>query len=128
MVHTRLSFHNGSPRYVPASEQPSMATARPRGISAPWPMLYSQLACRRFWRGNERQCVQRRSRRQTTLNELFVALRGTLAKQGVDCRSMRPVHKDFRPGSIRHSLADISGAATDFGYTPDVSLNQGSHR
>jgi UDP-N-acetylglucosamine 4-epimerase len=62
---------------------------------------------------------------QTTLNGLFVALRGALVEQGVDCGSMDPVYEDFRPGDIRHSLADISGAATDFGYAPDVNLSEG---
>jgi len=61
----------------------------------------------------------------TTLNELFVALRDALAGQGIDCGTMDPVYEDFRPGDIRHSLADISGATTDFGYAPDVSLEEG---
>jgi UDP-N-acetylglucosamine 4-epimerase len=62
---------------------------------------------------------------KTTLNELFVALRDALAAQGVDCADMEPVYKDFRPGDIRHSLADTSRAARDFGYAPDVDLAQG---
>lgn len=62
---------------------------------------------------------------QTTLNQLFVALRDALARQGVDCAALEPVYEDFRPGDIRHSLADISRARDGFGYTPDVSLEQG---
>ena len=62
---------------------------------------------------------------RTTLNELFVALRDALGAQGVDCADMDPVYKDFRPGDIRHSLADTSRAAKDFGYAPDVDLAEG---
>jgi UDP-N-acetylglucosamine 4-epimerase len=62
---------------------------------------------------------------QTTLYELFVTLRDALAEQGLDCGTMDPVYEDFRPGDIRHSLADISSAAAQFGYAPDVSLDRG---
>jgi UDP-N-acetylglucosamine 4-epimerase len=62
---------------------------------------------------------------QFTLNELFVALRDALAEQGADCGSIAPVYEDFRPGDIRHSLADISNGVADLGYAPDVSLSRG---
>jgi len=62
---------------------------------------------------------------RTTLNELFIALRDALVGQGIDCGATEPVYEDFRPGDIRHSLADISNAAKDFSYTPEVSLGQG---
>jgi UDP-N-acetylglucosamine 4-epimerase len=62
---------------------------------------------------------------RTTLNELFVALRDALEVQGIDCADMEPVYEDFRPGDIRHSLADTSKAARDFGYAPDVDLAEG---
>jgi len=65
---------------------------------------------------------------QTTLNELFVALRNALVEQRVDCAAIDPVYEDFRSGDIRHSRADISNAANDFGYSPDVSLSQGLTR
>ncbi|MCL1599032.1 MAG: SDR family oxidoreductase [Actinomycetia bacterium] len=65
---------------------------------------------------------------KTTLNELFVSLRDALAAEGVDCAGMDPVYEDFRPGDIRHSLADISLAARDFGYAPDVGLEEGLER
>lgn len=62
---------------------------------------------------------------QTTLNELLVALRDALVTNGVDCSTIEPVYEDFRPGDIRHSLADISKARADFGYEPQVSLAEG---
>jgi UDP-glucose 4-epimerase len=36
----------------------------------------------------------------------------------------RPIHQEARPGDIRHSIADISRAAT-FGYKPRYSLEEG---
>lgn len=62
---------------------------------------------------------------RTTLNELFLALRGALADNGVDCADIEPVYEDFRPGDIRHSLANISRAQADLGYEPDVTLSEG---
>lgn len=62
---------------------------------------------------------------RTTLNELFFALRDALAADGVDCGDMEADYEDFRPGDIRHSLADISSAAADLGYTPYVNLADG---
>jgi UDP-N-acetylglucosamine 4-epimerase len=62
---------------------------------------------------------------RTTLNELFVALRDALVAEGVDCPDMEAVYEGFRPGDIRHSLADITKARTDFGYNPEVTLEEG---
>ncbi len=62
---------------------------------------------------------------RTTLNELFIALRDALARNGVDCADTDAIYEDFRPGDIRHSLADISNAQRDFGYKPDVTLEKG---
>ncbi len=61
----------------------------------------------------------------TTLNQLFVSLRESLVENGVECADIEPVYEDFRPGDIRHSLADISKAERDFGYEPPVSLAEG---
>jgi len=62
---------------------------------------------------------------RTTLNELFIALRGALEADGVDCADTDAIYEDFRPGDIRHSLADITNAQSDFGYRPDVTLEEG---
>jgi len=37
---------------------------------------------------------------------------------------IEPVHKEPRPGDVRHSLADVSKART-FGYNPEYSLEEG---
>jgi len=36
-----------------------------------------------------------------------------------------PVYREFRPGDIRHSLADISRAQTLLGYAPGFDLGRG---
>jgi UDP-N-acetylglucosamine/UDP-N-acetylgalactosamine 4-epimerase len=37
----------------------------------------------------------------------------------------KPIHGDFRPGDVRHSLADISKARRLLGYEPTHSFSQG---
>ena len=37
----------------------------------------------------------------------------------------KPVYRDFRAGDVRHSLADISKAATRLGYAPTQRIGQG---
>lgn len=65
---------------------------------------------------------------QTTLNELFFAIRDTLASLGVDCAKVEPVYRDFRPGDVRHSLANTSKAQEIFGYQPQVTFREGLER
>lgn len=36
-----------------------------------------------------------------------------------------PVYRDFRAGDVRHSLADISKAATRLGYAPTQHIAEG---
>ena len=62
---------------------------------------------------------------RTTLNELFVALRDSLARAGAPCGGLEVIHEDFRPGDIRHSNADISRAQERLGYAPEVSCEAG---
>ncbi len=61
---------------------------------------------------------------RTTLNELFAALRSTLAQNGV-AYHQEPVHGDFRPGDVRHSQADIQKAQRLLGYAPQYTVGQG---
>jgi UDP-N-acetylglucosamine/UDP-N-acetylgalactosamine 4-epimerase len=62
---------------------------------------------------------------RTTLNELYELIRSLVAevKPGLD--DMKPLYKDFRPGDVRHSLADISRARTLLGYQPAFSVKDG---
>jgi UDP-glucose 4-epimerase len=57
--------------------------------------------------------------RQTTLLQLIELLNVILGT------ALAPAHADARPGDVRHSLADISGARAELGYCPGVSLEQG---
>lgn len=62
---------------------------------------------------------------QTSLNALNALLRGTLAAHtGAESRSPTK-HGPLRPGDVRHSLADISKAATLLGYRPTHDLAAG---
>ena len=61
---------------------------------------------------------------RTTLNTLFTLLRDKLKAHGVPA-STQPVYRDFRDGDVRHSLADISKAATLLGYAPTQRIGDG---
>jgi UDP-N-acetylglucosamine 4-epimerase len=41
---------------------------------------------------------------------------------------IQPIYRAFRPGDVRHSLADISKANRMIAYAPDVSVRQGLAR
>ena len=61
---------------------------------------------------------------RTTLNELFALLRDGLAGGGI-AYVRAPEHVDFRPGDVRHSLADIAAAERAIGYRPTHRIDQG---
>ncbi len=62
---------------------------------------------------------------RTTLNELFYLIRERVAKQYPAVASIEPMYRDFCPGDVRHSLADISKAAALLGYQPEFSVTRG---
>jgi len=61
---------------------------------------------------------------RTTLNDLFAALKSALAENGV-VYDKEPVYRDFRPGDVRHSQADIGKAAGKLGYAPEYRICEG---
>jgi UDP-N-acetylglucosamine/UDP-N-acetylgalactosamine 4-epimerase len=61
---------------------------------------------------------------RTSLNQLFGLLRDGLAERGI-VYEIAPVHGDFRPGDVRHSLADIRAAAELIGYRPSHGIAAG---
>ena len=62
---------------------------------------------------------------RTTLNELFEAMRATLAPQFAHLAHYKPVYRDFRAGDVRHSLADITKAQALLGYQPSHRIREG---
>ena len=62
---------------------------------------------------------------RTTLNELFELIRAQVAAIRPEAAAARPAYRDFRPGDVRHSLADVSKAAALLGYRPTHSVREG---
>lgn len=61
----------------------------------------------------------------TTLIELFRALRDNLAKQDPEIAEIEPVVGPFREGDIPHSQASIDKARSMIGYNPEYDARQG---
>ena len=62
---------------------------------------------------------------RTTLNELFAMLQDALGAKGEAQSKQKPVYREFRPGDVRHSLADIRKAQRLLGYVPSHRIRQG---
>lgn len=62
---------------------------------------------------------------RTTLNELFVLLRDGLRPRVPAVAGAMPAHRDFRPGDVRNSLADIGKAQRLLGYEPTHRIADG---
>jgi UDP-N-acetylglucosamine 4-epimerase len=62
---------------------------------------------------------------RTTLNQLYEQLHLNLLSDYPHLHDVKPVYRDFRGGDVRHSLADISKAATLLGYQPTHRIDEG---
>lgn len=62
---------------------------------------------------------------RTTLNELHSQLQRNLLPSFPQLKDATPVHRDFRAGDVRHSLADISKAKRLLGYAPTERIAEG---
>lgn len=62
---------------------------------------------------------------RTTLNQLFELIREEVARHKPQVRTVQSIHRDFRAGDVRHSLADITRAQTLLGYAPQYDVRQG---
>ena len=62
---------------------------------------------------------------KTTLSQLFATLRELLAPHHPHLRESRPEHRDFRPGDVQLSQADIGKAMHLLGYRPAWRLREG---
>lgn len=65
---------------------------------------------------------------RTTLNQLFQMIQSALRQTDAALPEQKPVYRDFRPGDVRHSLADISKAERLLGYAPACRIQQGLER
>jgi UDP-N-acetylglucosamine 4-epimerase len=63
--------------------------------------------------------------RRTTLNELYTIIRDTILERRSTLSPRPPVYQDFRPGDVRHSLADVSKISQHLGYTPTRLVAEG---
>ena len=61
---------------------------------------------------------------RATLNALFTELQSALASNGIRYEQAA-VYRDFRPGDVRHSQADIGKAQRLLGYAPQFDLQTG---
>jgi UDP-N-acetylglucosamine 4-epimerase len=62
---------------------------------------------------------------QTTLNDLFEAIRSLLEPRFPHLADFKPSYRDFRAGDVRHSLADVSKAGRLLGYVPSHRFRDG---
>ncbi len=62
---------------------------------------------------------------RTTLNELFTFVESSLREANPTLPQQRAIYRAFRPGDIRHSLADISKAQRLLGYAPTKRIREG---
>jgi UDP-N-acetylglucosamine 4-epimerase len=62
---------------------------------------------------------------RTTLNQLYEQLNLNLLPSYPHLQGAKPMYRDFRAGDVRHSLADISKAATLLGYQPTHRISEG---
>lgn len=62
---------------------------------------------------------------RTTLNQLFEIIHQLTCAKHPKAEKITPDYQDFRPGDVRHSLADISKARDLLGYEPTHNVQQG---
>lgn len=62
---------------------------------------------------------------RTSLNDLYREIQQQLLPRYPHLSNAEPTHRDFRPGDVRHSLADISKASSLLGYAPTHRLREG---
>ncbi|MEP7068800.1 MAG: SDR family oxidoreductase [Usitatibacter sp.] len=65
---------------------------------------------------------------QTSLNQLFKSLRDLLKQRDTAFDCPPAVHRDFRAGDVRFSLADIGKATVHLGFRPTCRVDAGLER
>jgi UDP-N-acetylglucosamine/UDP-N-acetylgalactosamine 4-epimerase len=61
----------------------------------------------------------------TTLNELLAVIQNEVVQKRPELTLLPPIYGDFRPGDIRHSLADVGKIRRDLGYVPNRMVADG---
>ena len=64
---------------------------------------------------------------RTSLNRLFEMLRDELTHTRPQLAGLAPAYREFRPGDVRHSQADIFKAERLLSYAPRYTLADGIH-
>ena len=62
---------------------------------------------------------------RTSLNELYRMISKRLIERVQGIQINQPTYRDFRPGDVRHSLADIEKAQRLIGYAPSHRIAEG---
>jgi len=62
---------------------------------------------------------------RTSLNELYHMIEDRLFHRIGSPERKQPTYKNFRPGDVRHSQADISKAQKLLGYKPEYTISEG---
>ncbi|MFA6012017.1 MAG: NAD-dependent epimerase/dehydratase family protein [Desulfobacteraceae bacterium] len=62
---------------------------------------------------------------RTSLNQLYDLIQDKLMKRVSSLTKTSPVYRDFRPGDVRHSQADITKAVSLLGYDPTFVIDSG---
>lgn len=62
---------------------------------------------------------------RTTLNDLFESIKTTIGSRGIAVDSAKAIYRDFRPGDVKHSQADVSKAREKLSYRASHSIDQG---
>src|SRR5882672_8624172 len=65
---------------------------------------------------------------RTTLNQLFETIRSLLEPRYPHLRGVQPIYREFRPGDVRLSQADIGKAERLLGYRPAWQVAEGLAR
>lgn len=61
----------------------------------------------------------------TSLNELYALLREKLSRYRPELANAQPIRDAFRPGDVRHSMADVDKARQMLGYEPITRVGAG---